>query len=189
MIDVGTEELTGTVECVELDLKKRDTPKYEDTKLPSNKADYTRMSIAEKVRCYNLNTKGTEKAFDMVRTYFQSVGMFAGFDDIYEEAKLLTNYCERSSAEGMMNEKVEQILQKIDMWDINMKQISKYSVNILSKVFDFDDVDYYIGLKLFSAVLNRKSVSLEHQERYELFEKIYEEGMREKRQKKNRDGR
>ncbi|MBD5465114.1 MAG: hypothetical protein HDR22_04760 [Lachnospiraceae bacterium] len=73
--------------------------------------------------------------------------------------------------------------------EINLEQISKYPVDILSDVFDFSDVDYYTGIKLFSAVLNRKSVSLEHQERYELFEKIYEERMREKRQEKNRDGR
>ena len=112
-----------------------------------------------------VDTKGTEKAFDMVKAYFQSVGMDAGFDDIYEEAKLLTDYCEKSSAEQLINEKAEQILQRIDVWDINMEQISKHPVDILSEVFDFGDVDYYTGINLFSAVLNRKSVSLEHQER------------------------
>lgn len=155
-------------------------------KLPSNKADYMRMSVAEKVRCYELDTKGTDKAFGMVKAYFQSVGMDAGFDEVYEETKLLTDYCEKAVAEHQISEKTEQILQRIDVWDINLEQISKYSIDILSDVFDFSDVDYYTGIKLFSVVLNRKGVSLEHQERYELFEKIYEEGMREKRQENTR---
>jgi len=155
-------------------------------KLPANKADYMRMSEAEKVRCYGFDTKGTDKAFDMVKAYFQSVGMDAGFDEVYEETKLLTDYCEKAVAEHQISEKTEQILQRIDVWDINLEQISKYLIDILSDVFDFSDVNYYTGIKLFSAVLNRKGVSLEHQERYELFEKIYEEGMREKRQENTR---
>jgi len=42
--------------------------------------------------------------------------------------------------------------------DIDLKQISKYPADVLSMVFDFNDVDYYIGVKLFSAVLNKKGV-------------------------------
>ena len=61
--------------------------------LPSNKADYMKMSVAEKVRCYGFDTRGTDKAFDMVKAYFETVGMDAGFDDVYEEVKLLTDYC------------------------------------------------------------------------------------------------
>jgi len=41
--------------------------------IPSNRADYMRISVAEKVCCY-------------------------GFDDVYEEAKLLTDYCAKEEA-------------------------------------------------------------------------------------------
>lgn len=160
-----------------------------EPELPSNKADYMRMSVAEKVRCYGFDTKRTDKAFDMVRAYFQSVGMDAGFDDVYEEAKLLADYCAKEVAEHQISAKVGQIIKGIDMCDIELNQLSKYPADFLAMVFDFSDVDYYTGIKLFNTVLNRKGVCLEYQERYELFEKIYEERMREKRQENNRDGR
>ena len=32
-------------------------------RLPSDKDDYMRMSVAEKVRCYPLDDKGTDAAF------------------------------------------------------------------------------------------------------------------------------
>lgn len=157
--------------------------------LPFNKADYMRMSVAEKVRCYGFDTRGTDKAFDMVKAYFESVGMDAGFDDVYEEAKLLTDYCAKEVAECQISEKVERIINGVDLCEIDLNQLSKYSADLLAVVFDFNDVDYYTGIKVFSDVMNRKGVCTEQQERYELFEKIYEEGMRERKQEKNRGGR
>lgn len=56
-------------------------------------------------------------------------------------------------------------------------------------MFDLTDVDYYTGIKVFGAVLDRKGVHLGQQEKYELFEKIYEEGMREKNQDNVKGGR
>ena len=159
------------------------------SKLPSNKADYMRMSVAEKVRCYGFDTKGTDKAVDMVRVYFQSVGMDAEFDDVYEEAKLLTDYCAKEVMEHQINAKVRQIIKGIDICNIELNQLSKYPADFLAMVFDFSDVDYYTGIKLFNTVLNRKGVCLNHQEQYELFEKIYEEGMREKKWENSRGGR
>lgn len=39
----------------------------QEEKLPSNEAEYMRMSIAEKVRCYPFDTKGTDSVFEMVK--------------------------------------------------------------------------------------------------------------------------
>lgn len=157
--------------------------------LPSDKADYMRMSVAEKVRCYGFDMKGTDQAFNMVKAYFDSVGMDAGFDDVYEEAKLLTDYCAKEVAGQQISEKVEQILQRMDVWNINPEQIDRYPTDVLAEVFDLKDVDYYTGIKVFGSVLDRKGMCLEQQEKYELFEKIYEEGMREKRQENTKGGR
>ncbi len=98
------------------------------------------------------------------------------------EPEELLNWMKEHEEFKAMNKEDAQILLNY----INLEQISKYPIDILSDVFDLSDVDYYTGIKLFSDVLNRKGVSLEHQERYELFEKIYEEGMREKRQENTR---
>ena len=130
-----------------------------------------------------------ENAFDVVKSYFESVGMNAGFDEIYEEAKLLADYSEREETENLISRKVGQILQRMDVWDVNPEQLLRYPVYILSEVFDLTDVDYYTGIKVFGAVLDRKGVHLGQQEKYELYEKIYEEGMREKKQDNIKGGR
>lgn len=64
-------------------------------KLPDNKTDYIRMSVGEKVRCYPFDDKGTDAAFEMVRAYFEKIGMDTSFHSVYEEAKLLTDYYEK----------------------------------------------------------------------------------------------
>ncbi len=138
-----------------------------------------RMSVAEKVCCYGFDTKGTDRAFDMVKACFESIGMDAGFDEVYEEVKLLTDYCAKEVAEQQIGGKEQQILQRLDVCDINPEQIDRYQVDVLAEVFALKDVDYYTGIKMFGAVLDRKGVRLEQQEKYELFGKIYVEGMRE----------
>ena len=168
----------------ELNTMTTDTNKKDE--LPSDKDDYMRLSVAEKVRCYGCDMNDIENAFDVVKSYFESVGMNAGFDEIYEEAKLLADYSARGEAEHLISRKVEQILQRMDVWGVNLEQLIRYPVDALSEMFDLTDVDYYTGIKVFGAVLDRKGVHLGQQEKYELYEKIYEEGMREKKQENNR---
>lgn len=68
-------------ESVESGLKNNDIcdiREYGETvRLPSDKDDYMRMSVAEKVRCYPFDDKGTDAAFEMVRTYFEKTGIDA----------------------------------------------------------------------------------------------------------------
>ena len=171
----------------ELDATTSDTDKKNE--LPSDKDDYMRLSVAEKVRCYGCDMNDIENAFDVVKAYFESVGMNAGFDEIYEEAKLLADYSAREEAEHLISRKVEQILQRMDVWGVNPEQLIRYPVYVLSEVFDLIDMDYYTGIKVFGAVLDRKGVHLGQQEKYELYEKIYEEGLREKKQENIKGGR
>lgn len=69
------------------------------------------MSVAEKVRCYPFDDKGTDGAFDMVRTYFEKIGMDTSFDSVYEETKLLTDYYEKRKSEAAIRVQTEQIVE------------------------------------------------------------------------------
>lgn len=103
-------------ESVESGLQNDDIREYGETvRLPSDKADYMRMSVAEKVRCYPFDDKGTDAAFEMVRTYFEKIGMDTSFDSVYEETKLLTDYYEKLKAEEFIQKQTEQIIEKMDM--------------------------------------------------------------------------
>ena len=56
---------------------------------------------------------------------------------------------------------------------------------MLAEVFGIGDMVYFVGLKLFTRVIDRLGVDMTHQERYEAFDRIYGEGMREKNYKHN----
>ena len=178
---------TAMDELIPSALAKVDVQEYEAVKLPSNKADYMRMSVAEKVRSYPFDTKGTDSAFEMVKDYFNSVGLNTDFDSVYEEAKLLTGYYEKQKAEEFLQEQTEQIIEKMDEMGIDVENFAEYPVSVLSETFDFGNMEYFAGIKMFNQVLDKLGVDMTYQERYEVFDKIYEEGMREKKDKKNRN--
>ena len=177
-------------ESVEPGLQNDDIRECGETvKLPSDKADYMRMSVAEKVRCYPFDDKGTDAAFEMVRTYFGKIGMDTSFDSVYEETKLLTDYYEKQKSEAAIQVQTERIVERLELLGIDSSRLTEYSVDILSEVFDFGDMEYFAGIKLFNKVIDRLGVDMDQQKRYEVFDRIYEEGMREKKVERNRNNR
>lgn len=174
-------------ESVESGLQNDDIREYGETvRLPSDKADYMRMSVAEKVRCYQFDDKGTDAPFEMVRTYFEKIGMDTSFDSVYEETKLLTDYYEKLKAEEFIQKQTEQIIEKMDMMGIDTEKFSEYPVDVLSKVFDFGDMEYFAGIKMFNQIRDKLGVNMAHQDRYELFDRIYQERKREKKRVNSR---
>ena len=177
-------------ESVESGLQNDDIREYGETvRLPSDKADYMRMSVAEKVRCYPFDDKGTDAAFEMVRTYFEKIGMDTSFDSVYEETKLLTDYYEKRKAEEYIEERAEQVIETMKLFGIDAGRIAEYSADVLSEVFGFGDMEYFAGIKLFNNVIDRLGVDIDLQRRYEVFDRIYEEGMRDKKFKQSRNSR
>ena len=92
-----------------------------------------RMSVAEKARCYPFDDKGTDAAFEMVRTYFEKIGMDTSFN--------------------------------------------------------FGDIEYFAGIKMFNCVIDKLEANMTYQERYEAFDRIYEEGMQAKKDECKRNSR
>ena len=136
-------------ESVEPGLQNDDIREYGETvRLPSDKADYMRMSVDEKVRCYPFDDKGTDAAFEMVRTYFEKIGMDTSFDSVYEETKLLTDYYEKQKSEAAIQVQMEQIVERLELLGIDSSRLTEYSADILSEVFDFGDMEYFAGIKV-----------------------------------------
>ena len=183
-MDVRDDVLKSATLSDESDLAQDDVQQHkEEAKLPPNKADYMRMSVAEKVCCYPFDTKGTDSAFEMVKAYFETVGLSTDFSSVYEEAKLLTEYYEGHKAEEFIQAQTEQIIEKMNMLGIDAGKISECPVDVLSKVFNFGDMEYFAGIKMFNRVIDKLGVNMTYQERYEVFDRIYEEGMRAKKDK------
>lgn len=176
------------VESVESGLQNDDIRKCGETvRLPSDKDDYMRMSVAEKVRCYPFDDKGTDAAFEMVRTYFKKIGMDTSFDSVYEGTRLLTDYYEKQKEEEFAKEKTEQIIGTMKLLGLDVGNLAGYSADVLFEVFGFGDMEYFVGIKLFNKVIDRLGVDMDQQKRYEVFDRIYEERMREKKGEQNRN--
>ena len=177
---VISEDITDEIAA---DVGDRDTA---DMKLPANKADYMRMSVAEKVCCYPFDIRGTESAFEMVRMYFEKIDMDTGFHSVYEEAKLLSDYYEKQKAEEFIGERAERVIETMKFLGIDAGRMADYSTDVLSEVFSFGDMEYFAGIKLFNRVIDRLEINMEQQKRYEVFDWIYTESMQEKKDEQDR---
>ena len=202
-VDVSTEPEIVTVddeiigeadideaESVAPDPENDEVQKTDGTmRLPSDRAEYMRMNVAEKVRCYPFDDKGTDAAFEMVRAYFEKIGMDTSFHSVYEESKLLTDYYEKQKVEEFIGERAERVIETMKLLGINLGKIAEYSADVLSEVFGFGDMEYFAGMKLFNKVIDRLGVDMDQQRRYEVFDRIYEEGMWEKKLERGRNSR
>ena len=177
---VISEDITDEIAA---DVEDRDAA---DMKLPANKADYMKMSVAEKVFYYPFDTKGTKSAFEMVRAYFEKIDMDTGFHSVYEEAKLLSDYYEKQKAEEFIGERAERVIETMKLLGIDAGRMAEYSIDVLSEVFSFGDMEYFAGIKMFNRVIDGLEIKMEQQKRYEVFDRIYEEGMQKKDYKYDR---
>ena len=177
---VISEDITDEIAA---DVEDRDAA---DMKLPANKADYMKMSVAEKVFYYPFDTKGTKSAFEMVRAYFEKIDMDTGFHSVYEEAKLLSDYYEKQKAEEFIGERAERVIETMKLLGIDAGRMAEYSTDVLSEVFSFEDMEYFAGIKMFNRVTDGLEIKMEQQKRYEVFDRIYEEGMQKKDYKYDR---
>lgn len=117
------------------------------------------------------------------------IGMDTSFHSVYEESKLLTDYYEKQKAEAFIGERAERVIETMQFLGIHSSRIAEYSADVLSEVFGFGDMEYLAGMKLFNKVIDRLGVGMDQQKRYELFDRIYEEGMREKKFERDRNSR
>lgn len=150
------------------------------SKYKPTKDEYMAMSVVEKVRCYPFDKIGTGNVFDMVKEYFESVGMSTDFDSVYEEARVLLGYYEKHNMEENIDKKVEQILGIMKVMDMDVADLREYPADVLGEVFDVRDMEYFTGIKVFNKVMDRLGIRMEKEERYEMFDRIYEEGVKEK---------
>lgn len=189
LMDARTDKLMSRAMIEEFGHSKNNSLESKKAELPSNKADYMRMSVDEKVSCYQFDVKGTDSAFEMVKAYFETVGLSTDFNSVYDETKLLMDYYEEQNAEEYIRERTEQIIEKMDLIGIDTGKITEYSADVLSEVFGFEDMEYFAGIKMFNKVLDKLDVDMDLQKRYEVFDRIYEERLCEKEVEQKRNSR
>mgnify|MGYP001152536084 CR=1 FL=1 len=97
----------------------------------------------------------------------------------------MTDYYEKQTAEEFIQKRTEQIIETMGLLGSNAEKIAEYPASVLAEVFGIGDMEYFVGIKLFTRVIDRLDVDMTHQERYEAFDRIYGEWMREKNYEHN----
>lgn len=67
--------------------------------------------------------------------------------------------------------------------------IVEFRCNVFLEGLEGGDVEYFAGIKLFNKVIDRLGFDMDQQKWYEVFDHIYEEGMRGKKVERNKDSR
>lgn len=124
---------------------------------------------------------GTAVAFDMVKDYFAKIGMDTDFNSVYEEMKLLTDYYGTQKTEEFIREKAEQVIKNIELLGMEADSLERYAPDVLADAFGLNNLDYSAGVKLFHRVLDRLDIKMLQWGLYEMFNQIYQAGMRERK--------
>lgn len=63
----------------------------------------------------------------------------------------------------------------MDVMGIDAERFAEYPADVLSEAFGLGDMECFAMIRMFNQMLDKLGVDMTHQERYEMFDKIYEE--------------
>ncbi len=150
--------------------------------LPESKETYLRMPVVERVSCYPFESHDIQDIYDMIYKYFKKVGLDADFESVWNEVELLKGYYDNQKLEQIIDERVGQAVDKLKWMDFEANKLNEYPIWLLAEVFEFTDMDYYAGMKVFDKTLETLGVKMSQNKRYELYDKIYDESIKERKQ-------
>ena len=139
--------------------------------LPNRFADYSLLSVEEKVKRYKMT--GKEDVYALVETYFKRIGHPIYFGEVYDEAKEL----EIAYKSSLLSEQSELIAVEMLLDGITPESYSLLSVVSKEKYFEFDMADNNYNLNLYKEVMRKMSPNMSSSELFEGYQEIYEAKM------------
>ena len=139
--------------------------------LPDQFAEYSLLSVEEKVKRYQMT--GKEDTYLMVEVYFKSIGHPIYCGEVYDEAKEL----EIAYKTSLVDEQAEIIAVQMLVDGISPESYSLLSVVSKAKYFEFDMADNNYNLNLYKEVMRKMSQKMSSSELFEGYQEIYEAKM------------
>ena len=136
--------------------------------LPDRFADYSLLSVEEKVKCYQMT--GKEDAYAMVETYFKRISHPIYFGEVYDEAKEL----EKAYKSSLIDEQAEIIAVQMLVDGISPESFSLLSVESKAKYFEFDMADNNYNLNLYKEVMRKMKQKISTSDLFEGYQEVYE---------------
>ena len=125
-------------------------------------------SLQEKITILGLQMSDTMTSiFEKVKQYFENNGFDVSFDELYEEAKLLTKAVQKDA----IADRVEKVVRELELYG----SYPYLKTFVKANAFKFDVSDASGNLELFIKVMDKLGVKLENDVLYEEYQKIYDE--------------
>lgn len=125
-------------------------------------------SLQEKITILGLQMSDTMTSiFEKVKQYFENNGFDVSFDELYEEAKLLTKAAQKDA----IADRVEKVVRELELYG----SYPYLKTFVKANAFKFDVSDASGNLELFIKVMDKLGVKLENDALYEEYQKIYDE--------------
>lgn len=167
--DLASERDLQRIAAVRMDVKSE---LVEHTvSLPDKFAEYSLLSVEEKVKRYHMT--GKEDAYAMVESYFKRIGHPIYFGEVCDEAKEL----EKAYKSSLIAEQSELIAVEILVDGITPESYSLLSVDSKAKYFEFDMADNNYNLNLYKEVMRKMNQNMSSSELFEGYQEIYEAKM------------
>lgn len=151
--------------------KEEHEPIIKPTPLPDCFAEYSLLSVEDKVKRYKMT--GKEDAYRIVEEYFKSIRHPIYFGEVYDEAKEL----EKAYKLNLIEEQAVSIAVQMIIDGITPESFSVLSAESKARYFEFDMTDNNYNLSLYKEVMRTMKQRISSSELFEGYQEIYEAKM------------
>ncbi|MDD3416305.1 MAG: relaxase/mobilization nuclease domain-containing protein [Lachnospiraceae bacterium] len=142
--------------------------------LPITKSEYDKLSMDEKVKCFQFGDVSVDQVRDMVSKYLNSIGYSSYFSEVYEESNRVSESYEKQKQQTFVTREVQKASAVMTMIGMTKQQFMDVDASMKAKLFDLASVDYKTGLQIYKGFIEKIGVQKDVMEVYEEFDKVYE---------------
>ncbi len=144
------------------------------TKLPVEHSEYELLSMEEKVKLFDVHTLPENEIFKTISDYLSSALFEYSFNEIFEEYQCITNFYRKKQIELLVSKEVESVMDNMNAAGVMAEEFDNLNYADKAALFDFGDMEYNIGMKVYRGVLDRLEIKKDFNELYDEFGKMYE---------------
>ena len=123
--------------------------------LPITKSEYDKLSMDEKVKCFQFGDVSVDQARDMVSKYLNSIGYSSYFSEVYEESNRVSEIYEKQKQQTFVTREVQKASAVMTMIGMSKQQFAGADASMKAKLFDLASVDYKTGLQIYKGFLEK----------------------------------
>lgn len=131
------------------------------------KREYDKLSMDEKIECFQFGDISVDQARDIVSNYLNSIGYSSYFSEVYDESNRVSEVYGKQQQQMFVTREVQNATAVLTMTGMTKQQFSVADASMKAKLFDLASVDYKTGLQIYKGFLENIGVQKDVMEVYE----------------------